>query len=83
MFAFGPPRRDSRQNKRHILLRAALAGLFALLGFALLGGRLWYLQVANYDALALRADRNRIAVVRRGGGVGDDFAVDVNGALVV
>jgi len=63
MFAFAPPRRDSRQNKRHILLRAALAGLFALLGFALLGGRLWYLQVANYDALALRADRNRIAVV--------------------
>jgi len=61
-----PPQHEPLQGRRHarrdVLLRAALAGLLALLGFTLLGWRLWYLQVARHDNLALRAERNRITV---------------------
>jgi len=56
------PLQGGRNAGRNIRLRAALAGLFALLGFALLGWRLWYLQVASHDNLTLRAERNRITV---------------------
>jgi len=59
---FSTPR-DPARSKHHILLRAALAGLFALLGFVLLGWRLWHLQVAQHGNLALRAERNRMTVV--------------------
>ena len=50
------------QQKRRMLLRVWVAGLFAMLCLGVLGGRLWYLQVVRYEGLAARADRNRIAV---------------------
>lgn len=60
MFEF---KETTLQQKRHVLIRALAAGLFALLCVGLLVWRLWYLQVERYEGLAARADRNRIAVV--------------------
>lgn len=63
-----------------MLLRALVAGVFALIGLCVLGARLWYLQVERYEGLAARADQNRIAVVpippRRG------EIVDRNGVVL-
>lgn len=50
-------------QKRRILLRVWVAGIFALACFLGLVGRLWYLQVDRYEGFAARADQNRIAVV--------------------
>lgn len=50
-------------QKRRILLRIWVAGIFALACFLGLVGRLWYLQVERYEGFAARADQNRIAVV--------------------
>ena len=44
-------------------LRLFAAGAFVLLGFALLGARLSYLQVARYEDLAAQAETNRTAVL--------------------
>jgi penicillin-binding protein 2 len=43
--------------------RLLAAAVFVLLGFALLGARLVYLQVLRHDALALQAEANRVTVV--------------------
>lgn len=60
MFEF---KKTSRLHKQRTLLRAWVAGIVGLGLLALLGARLWYLQVDRYEGLAARADRNRIAVV--------------------
>src|SRR5690554_2853824 len=56
-------KRTTLHQKRRILLRVWVAGIFALACFLGLVGRLWYLQVDRYEGFAARADRNRIAVV--------------------
>jgi penicillin-binding protein 2 len=43
--------------------RVLAAAAFVLIGFGLLGARLVYLQVFQYEDLATRAENNRIAVV--------------------
>ena len=48
---------------RHFRARLIAAAAFVLLGFALLGARLYYLQVVRYEDLATQAEANRIAVV--------------------
>ncbi len=48
---------------QHFRARLMAAAVFVLLGFALLGARLYHLQVVRYDDLATQADANRIAVV--------------------
>jgi penicillin-binding protein 2 len=60
MFEF---KKTTHNQKRKILIRACVAGVFAVLCFAGLVGRLWYLQVVRYEGLSARADQNRIAVV--------------------
>src|SRR5690554_3316050 len=60
MFEF---KKTSHEQKRKVLLRLWVAGIFVLVCFVLLAGRLWYLQVERYEGLAARADANRIAVV--------------------
>lgn len=60
MFEF---KKTTLHQKRRILLRVWVAGIFALVCFLCLVGRLWYLQVHRYEGLAARADENRIAVV--------------------
>jgi penicillin-binding protein 2 len=60
MFEF---KKTTLHQKRQVMLRALVAGVFALVCFGLLIGRLWYLQVVRYEGLAARADQNRIAVV--------------------
>ncbi|HWL27940.1 MAG TPA: penicillin-binding protein 2, partial [Burkholderiaceae bacterium] len=77
MFEF---KKTTHLQKRRILIRVCVAGVFALLCFCGLVGRLWYLQVVKYEGLAARADQNRIAVVpippRRG------EIVDRNGVVL-
>ena len=77
MFEF---KKTSHLQRRRMLVRCLVAGVLALMGFAALGARLWYLQVERYEGLAARADRNRIAVVpippRRG------EIVDRNGVVL-
>ncbi len=60
MFEF---KKTTHLQKRRILIRVIVAGVFALICFLGLATRLWYLQVVRYEGLAARADRNRIAVV--------------------
>lgn len=60
MFEF---KKTGQHQKNKFVLRAAVAGLFALVGFALLVTRFWVLQVDRHEGLAARADSNRIAVV--------------------
>lgn len=43
--------------------RVLAAAAFVLLGFGLVGARLFYLQVMQHDALSARAEANRIAVL--------------------
>jgi penicillin-binding protein 2 len=43
--------------------RVLAAAAFVLLGFGLVGARLFYLQVLQHDALSARAEANRIAVL--------------------
>src|SRR5690606_27506352 len=56
-------KRTTLHEKRRIVLRVWVAGLFALACFLGLVGRLWYLQVDRYEGFAARAEENRIAVV--------------------
>ncbi|TEA79133.1 penicillin-binding protein 2 [Allopusillimonas ginsengisoli] len=60
MFEF---KKTTHLQKRRMLIRVVVAGVFIVLCFLGLAGRLWYLQVVRYEGLAARADRNRIAVV--------------------
>lgn len=60
MFEF---RKTSQHQRQTVLLRAWVAGLFALVCLLLLVGRLWFLQVVRYDNLSARAEQNRIAIV--------------------
>jgi penicillin-binding protein 2 len=77
MFEF---KKTTHLQKRRIFIRVCVAGVFALLCFCGLVGRLWYLQVVKYEGFAARADQNRIAVVpippRRG------EIVDRNGVVL-
>jgi len=77
MFEF---KKTGQQQKQRFRLRAWVAGVAILACFGMLVGRFWYLQVARYEGLAARADRNRIAVVpispRRG------EILDRNGAVL-
>ncbi|MEO6960122.1 MAG: penicillin-binding protein 2, partial [Burkholderiaceae bacterium] len=77
MFEF---KKTSHLQKRRVVLRVWIVGVFALLCFGILIGRLWYLQVVRYEGLAERADQNRIAIVpippRRG------IVVDRNGVVL-
>ncbi len=77
MFEF---KKTSLLQKRRVLVRLWVAGLFALVCFGVLGVRMWYLQVERYEGFAARADQNRIAVVplppRRG------EIVDRNGVVL-
>lgn len=60
MFEF---KSTSHLLKRRMVLRAAVAALIVLALLAVLGARLWYLQVVRYEGLAAQADQNRIAVL--------------------
>lgn len=77
MFEF---KKTSHQQRRRVMLRVWVAGIVALIGFAGLGARMWYLQVVRYEGLAARADQNRIMVApippRRG------EIVDRNGVVL-
>jgi len=50
-------------QKNQFVLRAVIAGLFAVVCFAVLVMRFWVLQVDRHDSLSARADNNRMAVV--------------------
>ncbi len=77
MFEF---RKTNYRQKQTVLLRAWVAGIFALACLLLLVARLWHLQVVRYESLAARADQNRITIVpippRRG------QIVDRNGEIL-
>ncbi len=77
MFEF---RKTGHHQRQTVLLRAWVAGLFALVGLLLLAGRLWHLQIERYDTLSARAEQNRITIVpvppRRG------RITDRNGAVL-
>lgn len=60
MFEF---RKTGLHQRQTVLLRAWVAGVFALICLLLLVGRLWFLQVVRYDNLSARADQNRITIV--------------------
>ncbi len=60
MFEF---RKTNYRQKQTVLLRAWVAGIFALACLLLLVARLWHLQVVRYESLAARADQNRITIV--------------------
>src|SRR5690625_6859447 len=60
MFEF---KKTSHLLKRRMWLRVVVAASFIIVLFAVLGMRLWYLQVVRYEGLAAQADQNRIAVL--------------------
>ncbi len=60
MFEF---KKTGQQQRNRFLLRAIVAGVFALGCFGVLVARFWVLQVDRHEGLAARADSNRIAVV--------------------
>jgi penicillin-binding protein 2 len=60
MFEF---KKTGQLQKQRFRLRAWVGGLFALICFGVLIGRLWNLQVNRYEGLSERANRNRITVV--------------------
>jgi penicillin-binding protein 2 len=70
---------DQLQKKR-FLLRAGVAGIFAVICFGLLGWRFWVLQVERHESLAARAENNRIAVLPIPPRRGDIF--DRNGEVL-
>ncbi|NLX17289.1 MAG: hypothetical protein GXY45_10030, partial [Ramlibacter sp.] len=49
MFEF---KKTSQIQRKRMLVRVWVAGLFALLCFCLLGARLWHLQVVRHDSLS-------------------------------
>jgi penicillin-binding protein 2 len=70
---------DQLQKKR-FLLRAGVAGIFAVICFGLLGWRFWVLQVERHESLAARAENNRLAVLPIPPRRGDIF--DRNGEVL-
>ena len=60
MFDF---KKTDQLQKNKFVLRAVIAGLFAVVCFAVLVMRFWVLQVERHDSLSARADNNRMAVV--------------------
>lgn len=60
MFEF---KKTSHHLRQRILFRALVAAVLACILLAVLGVRLWYLQVVRYEGFAARADQNRIAVI--------------------
>ncbi len=60
MFDF---KKTDQLQKNKFLFRAVMAGLFAVVCFAVLVMRFWVLQVERHDSLSARADSNRMAVV--------------------
>ncbi|HLU00998.1 MAG TPA: penicillin-binding protein 2 [Burkholderiaceae bacterium] len=60
MFEF---KKTSQIQRKRMIVRVWVAGLFALMCFCLLGARLWHLQVVRHDSLSARAEQNRITVV--------------------
>ncbi len=60
MFDF---KQTDQHQKRRFMLRAIVAGVFAIACFGLLGWRFWVLQVERHESLAARAENNRIAVL--------------------
>lgn len=60
MFEF---KKTSQLQRKRMMVRVWVAGLFALLCFCLLGARLWHLQVVRHEGLSARAEQNRITVV--------------------
>ncbi|MBN9476484.1 MAG: penicillin-binding protein 2 [Bordetella sp. SCN 67-23] len=72
--------KNTERELQHFRLRLLVAVGLVLVCFGLLGSRFWYLQVANHDAYAARAEQNRISVVpitpHRG------IVVDRNGAML-
>ncbi|VCU68863.1 Stage V sporulation protein D [Pigmentiphaga humi] len=72
--------KNTERELQHFRLRLLVAVGFVLVCFGLLASRFWYLQVANHDAYAARAEQNRISLVpatpHRG------IVVDRNGALL-
>ena len=77
MFDF---KQTDQQQKKRFLLRAGVAGIFAVICFGLLGWRFWVLQVERHESLAARAENNRIAVLPIPPRRGDIF--DRNGAVL-
>ena len=55
--------KNLHQELARFRLRVLAAGAFVLFCFSLLLARLLWLQVAQYDSFAERAESNRIAVV--------------------
>ena len=77
MFDF---KQTDQQQKKRFLLRAGVAGIFAVICFGLLGWRFWVLQVERHESLAARAENNRIAVLPIPPRRGDIF--DRNGEVL-
>lgn len=59
MISFHTPEHDSSRFRRRVLV----AGAFALVCFALLASRFYYLQVLKFDYFHTRAEDNRIALL--------------------
>jgi penicillin-binding protein 2 len=55
--------KNTEREIYHFQLRLLVAGLAVLVCFGLLGLRFWYLQVANHDSYAARAEQNRLSLV--------------------
>ncbi len=77
MFDF---KKTDQLQKNKFLFRAVMAGLFAVVCFAVLVMRFWVLQVDRHDSLLARADNNRMAVVPITPRRGDIF--DRNGEVL-
>ncbi|MDO9596477.1 MAG: penicillin-binding protein 2 [Azoarcus sp.] len=59
MISFHAPEQDASRFRRRVLV----AGAFALICFALLASRFYYLQVVKFDYFHTRAEDNRIALL--------------------
>ncbi|PKO58957.1 MAG: penicillin-binding protein 2, partial [Betaproteobacteria bacterium HGW-Betaproteobacteria-19] len=59
MISFHAPEQDASRFRRRVLV----AGAFALVCFALLASRFYYLQVVKFDYFHTRAEDNRIALL--------------------
>ncbi len=72
--------KNAAQQLRQFRIRVAIAGAFVFLCFALLAGRLAFLQLWHYRQYASQADENRISIVpvapRRG------MIIDRNGVVL-
>ncbi|NEN76485.1 penicillin-binding protein 2 [Pelistega sp. NLN82] len=77
MLAFG---QKSSVNRRRIIIRVVIASFFILFCFGILIYRLWDLQVASYQGLSERAERNRLSLVPISPRRGD--IVDRNGVVL-